>query len=42
MGAGAGPDMGGASDNNEGGSSGASGFNKGNADDVEYEVKDEK
>ena len=43
MGAGAGPDMGG-NDAGAGntGSSGASGFNKGNADDVEYEVKDEK
>ncbi len=36
--AGAGPDMGG----NAGASSGPSGFDKGSADDVEYEVKDEK
>ncbi len=38
-GAGAGPDMGGAAGND---SSSSSGFNKGNADDVEYEVHDDK
>ena len=38
---GAGPDMGGAA-GADAGSSSNTGFNKGNADDVEYEVKDEK
>ena len=38
-GAGADPDMGGAAGND---SSSSSGFNKGNADDVEYEVHDDK
>ncbi len=36
-----GADMGGDAGNTEGGDSSSSGFNKGSADDVEYEVKDE-
>jgi len=40
---GAGPDMGGAAGADAGANAGSTGgFNKGNADDVEYEVKDEK
>ncbi len=37
-----GADMGGDTGNTEGGDSSSSGFNKGSADDVEYEVHDEK